>query len=233
MSVQFNVTDNYTAQIKAVLEGVNNSEFPLLDRVSVVSGNVSELLQVTGLETGVMSGSSGTKILEKDIVSKVPQGILFDMEIEGTNRVTADVIQSAVKRIQYVLMRTLEAHLLFGQTNVKGFENSPVRGALFYAATHEYSQGTEDVMFVKENDFTPIQAGMEKVESSYYNNLFGEIAGAATAKGFVINPNRALLVGNITPEIAVYKDLRSNRVKVVGSVQVAGGFDSSSAIKYI
>ena len=230
MSKIFNVTDSYENKIKAIVGGENLNEFPLLSKVKIYNGNLSELIQITGNEQAVFNGSSGSIAKGKDVVSVVPQGLVFDLELEDSNRVSADGINSAINRVAYVLLRSVESHLVFGQTSVSGYENSPIRGALFYGKSDKYNQGLSDVMFIKNNDFAPVQKEVTKLETAYFKT--GAAGISDIVKGVVINPNFAQLVGNLTPQINVYKDLSSNRIKVIGSVQVSGGFDDSSCVKY-
>jgi len=224
MSVPYNITDRYQAQIVSILKGDITS--PLLSRVNIQTGNLSNILSVdSDSDKHALFQGVGHGNIKDTGIHNVPQGLSYDVEFKGTSTLTDSMLQTGVQEVVRRLYSTLETHLIWGRTS--NLPDSPIQGAIAVSDGSNFEETDNSIMLVKDNDFAP--TSIKKYESKAIRAYdFDKVK-----KGVVIAPEKATLVGNITPQIGIYKDVRSNRVKVVGVLQVSGGFASGDSVKYI
>ncbi|MFK5173347.1 hypothetical protein ACI3QN_12610, partial [Propionibacterium freudenreichii] len=77
-----------------------------------------------------------------------------------------------MESVRDVLYQTIESHLIWGGTH-SSIVNSSIIGAIKHkSSASDFSQSGNDVLFVKENDFTPVVDGITKAETisfKYFN----------------------------------------------------------------
>ena len=228
----FNITDRYAQQIENVTktEGLGNL-FPLLSRIPKVGADLLQTVELTGFpEAKELGGTNSTlEIKEDSYKTLTPQGFGFGINLSDAGHLTADGVQNALNTVRDTLYQTIEAHLIWGGVH-SSMTNSSITGAVKQkASSAKFSQSGDDVLFVKENDFTPVVSGVAKIETlsfKHYNDGSGN-----TFDKVLINPYKGILVGDLVPEFKVTKDVRRNKVQVYGTVCVCGGFFQDGAIK--
>lgn len=228
----FNITDRYAQQIKNVLgnEGLGD-EFPLLSRIPKSSADILQIADLQGLPIAKMQGQPNMtqEVDENTYKILTPQGFGFGIELNDAGNLTADGVQSAIKTVRDTLYQTIEAHLIWGRVH-SSIVKSPIRGAVMKKNTElKFSQSGDDVLFVLENDFTPVVNGITKIETlsfKYYNT-----EGENEFEKILINPYKGILVGDLTPEFKITKNVRGNDVVVFGTVSVCGGFFTDGCIR--
>ena len=230
----FNITDRYSQQIKNVtnavkVEGLGNL-FPLLSRIPKVE---TELLQMVDLpkfpEAKEQDQTGGVLDLnETSYKTLTPRGFGFGINLADAGNLTADGVQNALKIVRDTLYQTLESHLIWGGIHALG--DSSIIGAVKWKASAEkFSQSGDDVLFVKENDFTPVVDGVTKIETLSFNRY--NKSSNYTFDKILINPYKGILVGDLVPQFKVTKDIRYNKIQVYGTVTACGGFFQDGAIK--
>lgn len=131
--------------------------------------------------------------------------------------------------VRDTLYQTIESHLIWGGVHSSIASSSIVGAVKQKASADKFSQSGDDVLLVKENDFTPVVNGVTKIETlsfKHYND-----GGDNTFDKVLINPYKGILAGDLVPEFNVTKDVRHNKVQVYGTVTVCGGFLKDGAIK--
>lgn len=106
---------------------------------------------------------------------------------------------------------------LYSQIEAKLFEGAKAKAGA-------YTQGLNDILIVQDNDFTPLSI------PSFETGL---IAKGDTLESIAINPNTALIVGDITPEIVITKDVRKNVIKVFGTITAIVGWYGDKVAKVV
>ena len=97
------------------------------------------------------------------------------------------------------------------------------------SSSGDFSQSGDDVLLVKENDFTPVVDGVTKVETLSFKYFNTE--SSRTYDKVLINPYKGILAGDLKPQFEVKKDVRRNNVQVYGTITVCGGFLERGAVK--
>lgn len=231
----FNITDRYTKQIKNVTNVINTEGFgelfPLLSRVPKVGSDLLQLVNLTGFPEAKEQGQSGSVLDVNETSYKIltPRGFGFGINLADAGNLTADGVQNALQIVRDTLYHTIESHLIWGRTH-NALADSPINGAIKKKASADsFSQSGDDLLFVKENDFTPVVDGVTKIETvsfKRYNNAPSNIYDK-----ILINPYKGILAGDLTPQFKVTKDVRYNKVQVYGTILVCGGFLKDGAIK--
>lgn len=231
----FNITDRYTQQIKNVTNVINTEGFgelfPLLSRVPKVGSDLLQLVNLTGFPEAKEQGQSGSVLDVNETSYKIltPRGFGFGINLADAGNLTADGVQNALQIVRDTLYHTIESHLIWGRTH-NTLADSPINGAIKKKASADsFSQSGDDLLFVKENDFTPVVDGVTKIETvsfKRYNNVPSNIYDK-----ILINPYKGILAGDLTPQFKITKDVRYNKVQVYGTILVCGGFLKEGAIK--
>ena len=131
--------------------------------------------------------------------------------------------------VLYTLYQTIESHLIWGGVHSSIASSSIVGAVKQKASADKFSQSGDDVLFVKENDFTPVVDGITKVETLSFKYFNTE--PTRTYDKILINPYKGILAGDLTPQFEVKKDVRRNNVQVYGTITVCGGFLERGAVK--
>lgn len=229
---EFNITDRYAQQIKNVtnVEGLGDM-FPLLSRIPKVGADLLQSVNLTGFPEAKEQGQTGSVLDVNETSYKIltPRGFGFGINLSDSGNLTADGVQSALNTVLYTLYQTIESHLIWGGVHSSIASSSIVGAVKHKASADKFSQSGDDVLLVKENDFTPVVNGVTKIETlsfKHYNdgvdNTFDKV---------LINPYKGILAGDLVPEFKVTKDVRHNKVQVYGTVLVCGGFFKDGAIK--
>lgn len=228
----FNITDRYTQQIKNVTntEGLGNL-FPLLSRIPKVGADLLQSVNLTGFPEAKEQGQTDSVLSVNETSYKIltPSGFGFGINLSDSGNLTADGVQSALQTVRDTLFQTIESHLIWGGVHSSIATSSIVGAVKQKASSDKFSQSGDDILFVKENDFTPVVNGVIKIETlsfKHYNNGSGN-----TFDKVLINPYKGVLAGDLVPEFKVTKDVRHNKVQVYGTVLVCGGFLKDGAIK--
>lgn len=231
----FNITDRYVQQIKNVNNVINvgglGDSFPLLSRIPKVGADLLQSVNLTDFPEAKEQGQTGgvLDIAETSYKILTPRGFGFGINLADAGNLTADGIQDALQTVRDALYQTIESHLIWGGTH-NTLTNSSIVGAIKKnESADKFSQSGDDILFVKENDFTPVVNGVTKIETvsfKRYNNVPGKIYDK-----ILINPYKGILAGDLVPEFKVTKDVRYNKVQVYGTVLVCGGFLKDGAIK--
>lgn len=229
---EFNITDRYAQQI----ENVTNTEglsdlFPLLSRIPKVGADLLQSVNLTGFPEAKEQGQTGSVLNVNETSYKIltPRGFGFGINLSDSGNLTADGVQSALNTVLYTLYQTIESHLIWGGVHSSIASSSIVGAVKQKASADKFSQSGDDVLFVKENDFTPVVNGVTKIETlsfKHYNN-----GSDNTFDKVLINPYKGVLAGDLVPEFNVTKDVRHNKVQVYGTITVCGGFLKDGAIK--
>lgn len=135
-------------------------------------------------------------------------GLTSEVTFDDAGDITVQAIQQAVQHVTRDLYKQVEKSLV---DKAKTF-------------TGKYVQGVNDIMLTKDNDFVALAIPVFEVDYFAESDDF---------KSLVINPDTALLIGSLTPEIVIKKDVRKNKVKVFGTLSVAGGWFGNGVVKKI
>ena len=228
----FNITDRYAQQIKNVTstEGLGDL-FPLLSRIPKVGGGLLQAVGLKGFPEAKEQGETDSvlDIDETSYKTLTPRGFGFGINLSDSGNLTADGVQSALQTVRDTLYQTIESHLIWGGVHSSIATSSIIGAVKQKASADKFSQSGDDVLLVKENDFTPVVNGVTKIETlsfKHYNdggdNIFDKV---------LINPYKGILAGDLVPEFNVTKDVRHNKVQVYGTITVCGGFLKDGAIK--
>ncbi|ASZ70662.1 structural protein 1 [Lactococcus phage 62606] len=228
----FNITDRYAQQIKNVTstEGLGDL-FPLLSRIPKVGADLLQSVDLTGFPEAKEQGQTGSVLDVTETSYKIltPRGFGFGINLSDSGNLTADGVQSALQTVRDTLYQTIETHLIWGGVHSSIATSSIIGAVKQKASANKFSQSGDDILFVKENDFTPVVDGVTKIETlsfKHYNdggdNIFDKV---------LINPYKGILAGDLVPEFNVTKDVRHNKVQVYGTITVCGGFLKDGAIK--
>lgn len=229
---EFNITDRYVQQIKNVTstEGLGDL-FPLLSRIPKVGADLLQSVDLTGFPEAKEQGQTGSVLDVTETSYKIltPRGFGFGINLSDSGNLTADGVQSALQTVRDTLYQTIESHLIWGGVHSSIATSSIIGAVKQKASANKFSQSGDDILFVKENDFTPVVNGVTKIETlsfKHYNdggdNIFDKV---------LINPYKGILAGDLVPEFNVTKDVRHNKVQVYGTITVCGGFLKDGAIK--
>ncbi|AXY83537.1 putative capsid protein [Lactococcus phage vB_Llc_bIBBL12] len=229
---EFNITDRYAQQIKNVtnVEGLGD-RFPLLSRIPKVGADLLQSVNLTGFPEAKEQGQTGSVLDVNETSYKIltPRGFGFGINLSDSGNLTADGVQSALNTVRDTLYQTIESHLIWGGVHSSIATSSIIGAVKQKASADKFSQSGDDVLLVKENDFTPVVNGVTKIETlsfKHYNdgrdNTFDKV---------LINPYKGILAGDLVPEFNVTKDVRHNKVQVYGTITVCGGFFQDGAIK--
>lgn len=228
----FNITDRYAQQIKNVTstEGLGDL-FPLLSRIPKVGADLLQSVDLTGFPEAKEQGQTGSVLDVTETSYKIltPRGFGFGINLSDSGNLTADGVQSALQTVRDTLYQTIETHLIWGGVHSSIATSSIIGAVKQKASADKFSQSGDDVLFVKENDFTPVVNGVTKIETlsfKHYND-----GGGNTFDKVLINPYKGILAGDLVPEFNVTKDVRHNKVQVYGTITVCGGFLKDGAIK--
>lgn len=229
---EFNITDRYAQQIENVINGGEiGDKFPLLSRIPKVGADLLQSVDLTGFPEAKEQGQTDSVLSVNETSYKIltPRGFGFGINLSDSGNLTADGVQSALNTVLYTLYQTIESHLIWGGVH-SSIASSSIVGALKQkASADKFSQSGDDVLLVKENDFTPVVNGVTKIETlsfKHYNN-----GSDNTFDKVLINPYKGVLAGDLVPEFKVTKDVRHNKVQVYGTITVCGGFLKDGAIK--
>ena len=228
----FNITDRYAQQIKNVTstEGLGDL-FPLLSRIPKVGADLLQSVDLTGFPEAKEQGQTGSvlDVTETSYQILTPRGFGFGINLSDSGNLTADGVQSALNTVRDTLYQTIESHLIWGGVHSSIATSSIIGAVKQKASSDKFSQSGDDILFVKENDFTPVVDGVTKIETlsfKHYNDGSGN-----TFDKILINPYKGILAGDLVPEFNVTKDVRHNKVQVYGTITVCGGFLKDGAIK--
>jgi hypothetical protein len=228
----FNITDRYAQQIKNVTstEGLGDL-FPLLSRIPKVGADLLQSVDLTGFPEAKEQGRTGSVLDVNETSYKIltPRGFGFGINLSDSGNLTADGVQSALQTVRDTLYQTIESHLIWGGVHSSIATSSIIGAVKQKASADKFSQSGDDVLFVKENDFTPVVNGVTKIETlsfKHYNN-----GSDNTFDKVLINPYKGVLAGDLVPEFNVTKDVRHNKVQIYGTITVCGGFLKDGAIK--
>ena len=228
----FNITDRYDQQIKNVTstEGLGDL-FPLLSRIPKVGADLLQSVDLTGFPEAKEQGQTGSVLDVNETSYKIltPRGFGFGINLSDSGNLTADGVQSALNTVRDTLYQTIESHLIWGGVHSSIATSSIIGAVKQKASSDKFSQSGDDILFVKENDFTPVVDGVTKIETlsfKHYNDGSGN-----TFDKILINPYKGILAGDLVPEFNVTKDVRHNKVQVYGTITVCGGFLKDGAIK--
>lgn len=135
-------------------------------------------------------------------------GLTSEVTFDDAGDITVQAIQQAVQHVTRDLYKQVEKDLVNKAKVITG----------------DYVQGINDIMLTKDNDFVALAIPVFEVDYFAESDDF---------KSLVINPDTALLIGSLTPEIVIKKDVRKNKVKVFGTLSVAGGWFGNGVVKKI
>lgn len=135
-------------------------------------------------------------------------GLTSEVTFDDAGDITVQAIQQAVQHVTRDLYKQVEKDLIDKAKAITG----------------DYVQGINDIMLTKDNDFVALAIPVFEVDYFAESDDF---------KSLVINPDTALLIGSLTPEIVIKKDVRKNKVKVFGTLSVAGGWFGNGVVKKI
>ena len=229
---EFNITDRYAQQIKNVtnVEGLGNL-FPLLSRIPKVGADLLQSVSLTSFPEAKEQGQTGSVLDVNETSYKIltPRGFGFGINLSDSGNLTADGVQSALNTVRDTLYQTIESHLIWGGVHSSIATSSIVGAVKQKASADKFSQSGDDVLFVKENDFTPVVNGVTKIETLSFKHYNTEVGN--TFDKVLINPYKGVLAGDLVPEFKVTKDVRHNKVQVYGTVLACGGFFADGAIK--
>lgn len=228
----FNITDRYLQQVKNVTntEGLGDL-FPLLSRIPKVGADLLQSVDLTGFPEAKEQGQTNSTLTISEQSYKIltPRGFGFGINLADAGNLTADGVQGALQTVRDTLFQTIEAHLIWGGVHSSIATSSIVGAVKQKAGSDKFSQSGDDILFVKENDFTPVVNGVTKIETLSFKHYNTEVGN--TFDKILINPYKGILVGDLTPQFKVTKDVRRNNVQVYGTVCVCGGFLKNGAIK--
>lgn len=229
---EFNITDRYVQQIENVINGGEiGDKFPLLSRIPKVGADLLQSVDLTGFPEAKEQGKTDSVLSVNETSYKIltPRGFGFGINLSDSGNLTANGVQSALNTVLYTLYQTIESHLIWGGVHSSIASSSIVGAVKQKASADKFSQSGDDVLLVKENDFTPVVNGVTKIETlsfKHYNN-----GSDNTFDKVLINPYKGVLAGDLVPEFNVTKDVRHNKVQVYGTITVCGGFLKDGAIK--
>ena len=229
---EFNITDRYVQQIENVINGGEiGDKFPLLSRIPKVGADLLQSVNLTGFPEAKEQGQTGSVLSVNEETYKIltPRGFGFGINLSDSGNLTADGVQSALNTVLYTLYQTIESHLIWGGVHSSIASSSIVGAVKQKASADKFSQSGDDVLFVKENDFTPVVDGITKVETLSFKYFNTE--PTRTYDKILINPYKGILAGDLTPQFEVKKDVRRNNVQVYGTITDCGGFLERGAVK--
>ena len=229
---EINITDRYAQQIENVINGGEiGDKFPLLSRIPKVGADLLQSVNLTGIPEAKEQGQTGSVLSVNEETYKIltPRGFGFGINLSDSGNLTADGVQSALNTVLYTLYQTIESHLIWGGVHSSIASSSIVGAVKQKASADKFSQSGDDVLFVKENDFTPVVDGITKVETLSFKYFNTE--PTRTYDKILINPYKGILAGDLTPQFEVKKDVRRNNVQVYGTITVCGGFLERGAVK--
>lgn len=229
---EFNITDRYAQQIENVINGGNISDsFPLLSRIPKVGADLLQSVNLTGFPEAKEQGQSGSVLDVNETSYKIltPRGFGFGINLSDSGNLTADGVQSALNTVRDTLYQTIESHLIWAGVHTSIATSSIVGAVKKKASSDKFSQSGDDILFVKENDFTPVVDGVTKIETLSFKHYNTEVEN--TFDKILVNPYKGILAGDLTPQFKVTKDVRHNKVQVYGTITVCGGFLKDGAIK--
>ena len=228
----FNITDRYAQQIKNVTNvGGLGDTFPLLSRIPKVGADLLQTVSLTGYPEAKEQGKNNSvlDLKEDSYKTLVPRGFGFGINLLDAGNLTNNGIQNALQTVRDTLYQTIEAHLIWGGVH-SSMVDSSITGAIKQKVTADkFSQSGDDIIFVKENDFAPVVNGVTKIETLSFKQYNTEVGN--TFDKVLINPYKGILVGDLTPQFEVTKDVRHNKVQVYGTITACGGFLKDGAIK--
>lgn len=228
----FNITDRYTQQIKNVtnIEGLGDL-FPLLSRIPKVGADLLQSVNLTGFPEAKEQGQTGSVLDVNETSYKIltPRGFGFGINLSDSGNLTADGIQGSLQTVRDTLYQTIESHLIWAGVHTSISTSSIVGAIKHKASANKFSQSGDDILFVKENDFTPVVNGVTKVETLSFKQYNTEVGNVFDK--ILVNPYKGILAGDLTPQFKVTKDVRHNKVQVYGTITVCGGFLKDGAIK--
>lgn len=228
----FNITDRYAQQIKNVTttEGLGDL-FPLLSRIPKSGADLLQTVELQGFPIAKEQGQANDTLEVDEQTYKIltPQGFGFAISLNDAGNLTADGVQNALSIVRDTIYQTIEMHLLWGRVH-SSIAKSAIRGAVLKkTSSDKFSQSGDDILFVQENDFQPVASGITKLETLSFKHFNTE--GENEFKQILVNPYKGILIGDLTPEFKVTKNIKGNKVEVYGTVSVAGGFFTDGAIK--
>lgn len=228
----FNITDRYAQQIKnvTIAEGLGDL-FPLLSRIPKSGADLLQTVDLLEFPEAKEQGQPNdtADIDEESYNILTPRGFGFGISLSDAGNLNADGVQTALQTVRDTIYQTIESHLIWGRVH-SSIAKSSIRGAVTKRNTANlFSQSGDDILFVQENDFQPVVSGITKIETLSFKHYNTE--GMNEFEKILINPYKGILVGDLTPEFKITKDVRSNHVEVYGTVSVAGGFLKDGAIK--
>ena len=152
------------------------------------------------------------QVVEKQAVNfkteVINGGLTSEVTFDDAGDITVQAIQQAVQHVTRDLYKQVEKDLVDKAKAITG----------------DYVQGINDIMLTKDNDFVALAIPVFEVDYFASTDKFDSL---------VINPDTALLIGSLTPEIVIKKDVRKNKVKVFGTLSVAGGWFGTGVVKKI
>lgn len=194
------------------------AEFKITDRYQ---GNITSVLE--GMDLKQFPLLSRVKIVDGSVLQtfKIVNSKAQDFKTQGltdsyfsevtfddAGDVTPQALQLAVELIAKDIYTQIETKLFEGAKALAG----------------DYTQGLNDVMIVQDNDFVPLSI------PSFETGL---IPKGDTLKKIAINPNTALIVGDLTPEFVITKNVRKNEIKVYGTVTAIAGWYGTKVAKVV
>lgn len=202
-----------------------------MSRIPKVGADLLQSVNLTGFPEAKEQGQSDSVLNVNETSYKIltPRGFGFGINLSDSGNLTADGVQSALQTVRDALYQTIESHLIWGGVHSSIATSSIIGAVKQKASSDKFSQSGDDILFVKENDFTPVVDGVTKIETlsfKHYNDGSGN-----TFDKILINPYKGILAGDLTPQFKVTKDVRHNKVQVYGTITVCGGFLKDGAIK--
>lgn len=229
---QFNITDRYAQQIKNVTQTEGAQEqFPLLSRIPKSSADVLQVVDLLGVPLAKVQGQPNDtlEVDEQSYKTSTIKGFSFAVMLNDAGNLNYSGVQNALQIVRDTLYQTIELHLIWGQVH-STIAKSPILGAVAKASTQNlFSQSGDDVLLVQDNNLESVADGITKAEILSFKRCNNE--GINTFDKVLINPYKGVLIGDLTPEFKITKDVRSNHVEVFGTVSVTGGFYQDGAIK--
>lgn len=194
------------------------AEFKITDRYQ---GNITSVLEGMDLKqfpllsrVKVVDGSvlQTFKIVESKAQDFKTQGLtdsyFGEITFDDAGDVTPQALELAVEMIAQDIYTQIEGKLFEGAKALAG----------------DYTQGLNDIMIVQDNDFVPLSI------PSFETGL---IPKGDTLKKIAINPNTAIIIGDLTPEFVITKDVRKNVIKVYGTVTAIADWYGTKVAKVV
>lgn len=225
----FNITDRYQDTIVSIQESEGLDNFPLLSRVQTLDADILQEYHVLGGQDADPNSENNAIVTSANIKNlTIPRGFHYSLEFDDAGQLAQSTLTEAIKEVRNTILYTLEGHLIWGGVANSLAFDSHILGAMKDGLeSSKYSQGVNDIIFTVNNDFTT--RTLPRFETSSFKVFKGTAGGNEVA----INPTHCLLIGEKEPNIVVKKDVRKNKVKIYGSLSVAGGFFRKGAVKII